>query len=308
MSRRIPKFILAATRNLLALYLSLAAYQVSASTLTIDSSQSHLDFQIDMINTDDFTVIGPLVAQGDVPQGSLPFGNGMRTPGYSTGLSAQPTGTIDITTNAFSITNATSIHLLNSGSWQPGTPGGGTFGAAPIPGELGAYLEGTLIGPDPDLFIIGRVYGALFNMATSTLALGPNGTFDDSNAVATLADGRIDLSAINPLTGLYNSSNLISVNGPKSGVFDLSGTYEHGQLSLWLDGSVVVSLSYLFQGLPVGLNMSVTGHILTSQVPEPTSSTLLIAGVATAIGIPALRFRRRRYWGRHRTREGWRTS
>lgn len=293
MNRTIRRWLAVSFRCTLAMCILATAGALSASTLTINSSQSYLNFDLDLISLEELTVIGPLIGQGEVPQGALPFGNGTRIPGYSNGLSAQPTGTLDVTPGGFRINATSNVGLLNSGSWQPGTPIGNSFGAAPIPGELGAYLVGTLIGPDPDLFIIGRVYDTLFKMATSNLALGPNGVFDDPLGVLTLADGYIDLSAVNPLSGLWNSSNAISVGGPVSGVFDLSGTYLHGQLSLWLNGSVIIDLSALFEGLPIGLNMAVNGHILTERVPEPGSCALFVAGSGAMLAAMKLRRRRR---------------
>ncbi|HEY1598836.1 MAG TPA: hypothetical protein VGG64_04495 [Pirellulales bacterium] len=254
----------------------------AADTLTIDSNLSMLNFQFSLVGLDDGTVLGTFVGQGDVPQGTLSSGNGMRFPGFSNGLSAQATGTIDITPGAFSIDGGSNVGLLDSGLWQPGSPSGSSFTAAPIAGQLGGYLVTTLgAGPAPDTFIPARINNALFNFVSSdALPLGPGGAFSDPLGVAGLTAGDIALSAINPLSGLYNASSFIP---PTNGSVDLSGTYLNGQLSMAVAGSLTVDATDLFLGLPIGIQISLTGNIVTTPVPEPASETLFISGIAFGV-------------------------
>jgi hypothetical protein len=254
----------------------------AADTLTIDSSLSTLNFQFSLVGLEDDTVIGTFVGQGDVPQGTLSSGDGMRFPGFSNGLSAQATGTINVTPGAFTIDGGSNVGLLDSGLWQPGAPSGSSFTAPPIAGQLGAYLVTTLgAGPGPDTFIPARVNNALLNFVSSgALRLGPGGAFSDPLGVAGLTSGDIALSAINPLSGLYNATSFIP---PTNGNFDLSGTYLNGQLSMEVTGSLTVDATDLFLGLPIGIQISVTGNIVTTPVPEPASGTLVISGLVFGV-------------------------
>ena len=80
------QLLLTTLRGALVLSLLFGARAASADTLTIDSSQSTLHFGFQLVSLSDGSVIGTFVGQGDVPQGSMPLGNGMRTPGFSNGL------------------------------------------------------------------------------------------------------------------------------------------------------------------------------------------------------------------------------
>ena len=63
-------------------------------------------------------------------------------PGYSSGLTAQVAGTVEVTEAGFSIDSA-ALTLLDSGSWQPGTvavPGLGTFPTSADFGRLFQWL------------------------------------------------------------------------------------------------------------------------------------------------------------------------
>jgi hypothetical protein len=267
----------------------------AADTLTIDSSVSSLTFGFSLVSLEDGTVIGTFVGQGDIPQGSLPTGNGNRFPGFSNGLSAQATGTIDVTPGAFSIDGGLNVGLLNSGSWQPGTPFGAGFLAAPIPAQIGGYLETALLGgASPDTFVSARINSGLLDMVSSgPLTLGPGGTFDDPLGTASLVTGLLAFSAINPLTagGVLNASESLPFT---SGVFDLSGTFLNGQLSMLISGSLTVDATDLFLGLPIGIKITADGNIVTTPVPEPTSIVLLIIGAASTLLFAAVRIVRQR--------------
>jgi hypothetical protein len=250
----------------------------SAATLTIDSSLSSLQFGFSLVSLVNGDVIGTFVGQGDVPQGTLPSGDGTRFPGFSNGLAAQPTGSINVTPGGFSIDGGSKIGLLDSGIWQPGVKSLSGFLPAPVSAELGAYLQTSLEGDAPDTFVSASVTAAFFNLVSSgPLTLGPGGTFDDPLGLGSLVSGNLAFSAINPLTsgGVLNALSAIP---PATGAFDLSGTYLDGQLSLLVSGSLTADATALFLGLPIGILITVNGNIVTTPVPEPTSVTLIIIG------------------------------
>jgi hypothetical protein len=117
-------------------------------------------------------------------------------------------------------------------------------------------------------------------VSSDALPLGPGGAFSDPLGVAGLTAGDIAFSAINPLSGLYNASSFIP---PTNGSVDLSGTYLNGQLSMAVAGSLTVDATDLFLGLPIGIQISLTGNIVTTPVPEPASETLFISGIAFGV-------------------------
>ncbi|HEY2841103.1 MAG TPA: hypothetical protein VGJ26_18250, partial [Pirellulales bacterium] len=126
-----------------------------------------------------------------------------------------------------------------------------------------------------------RVTNALFNFVSSgPLTLGPGGTFDDPLGAAGLTTGDLAFSAINPLSGLFNSASFIP---PTSGSFDISGSYLNGQLSMAVSGSLTVDATDLFLGLPIGIQITANGNIVTTPVPEPASRILLLAGAASCL-------------------------
>ncbi|HEY2839460.1 MAG TPA: PEP-CTERM sorting domain-containing protein [Pirellulales bacterium] len=287
MNATVKKSLFVIFRCALALFLLLTARGASALTLTIDSSQSSLQFGFSLVSMDTGDLIGAFVGQGDVPQGTMKAGNGLRYPGYSNGLAAQLTGTINVTPGGFSITGGSNVHLLNSGSWQPGVPIGlsrPTFQPDPVPSELGAYLATSLLQNGAlDTFIAARTYNDLLDFASSgPLTLGPGGAFDDPEALATIVSGNVALSAYNPLTTLYTANSNLTTH-PDSGAFDMTGSFFQGQLKFETAATVLLDETDLFDGLPVGLLITVNGSVVTQQVPEPSSMWLLMAGGVTGL-------------------------
>jgi hypothetical protein len=279
--------------------LVLVAPVASAAPFAIDTGTSVLNFGVDLglffdddddPNTPD--IYFPLViadAQGDLPQGSLPVGDGNRNPGFSNGLSTQVAGTINANPGGFALTGGSTIDLLDSGEWQPGEylgddmNGDPIYGAAPVSSQLGIFLDANPAGFD--LYLTGRLSDLALDITTDNLAVDGNGDWSDPNATLTLLGATLDGHATGPAAIGFGLSTIRAVLGAVNQTVALSGNFDGLNLQIPVDTEVFVPLEDQL-GIPFFIRITVAGQINAVLVPEPSTIAMLgmgLVGVSLAV-------------------------
>lgn len=273
---------------LAATAMTLGASRASAVSLTIDQSLSFLNMGIQLGSYDDFNdpntwnFFAPAVGQGiALPNGG---GAGQVTPGYSSGLSAQLAGTIDVTPGNFSIDSANAVPQ-DSGLWQPN---GTDLLSPPVSSQFGGYILADLFNP-ADTEVILRVFNSAFSFGTGNLALDGFGNFTDPTGNLQLTQAFADIVFNTPF-GVGGEAGVAT--GLQSTVAPLAGNYSGGVLNLPFAVSLPVDLIDA-TGAPLMLLFTLTGNI-TTVVPEPSSIAMACSAMVGVVAYGVYGRRRRR--------------
>lgn len=277
---------------LAATAVTLGASRASADTLTIDSSLSFLNMGILLGSYEgenpqedpgSWQFFAPAVGQGlAMPIGGGP---GQVTPGYSSGLSAQLGGTVDVTPGNFSIDGANAVPL-DSGLWQPN---GADLLQSPTAGQFGAYILADLFATN-DTEVILRVFNSAFNFETNNLILDGFGNFVDANGLLELSNAFAD-AVFNTPFGVGGQAGIET--GTQGTNAPLAGNYSGGVLTMPFSVTLPVDLAPSLDGAPLFLLFTLEGTIVTV-VPEPSSIAMACSAMFGVVAYGVYGRRRRR--------------
>jgi len=271
---------------------------------TVDSTQSFIQINNTSMATLEFMGI---VMAVDMPLQSQVGAGGTAT--TSDGLRTKLTGhlLVDIPVGGGAamleiLDRRSSVRLADSGIWLPGLPASPT---TPAPGALAANLasgpymltiSGAIRGAEFSLGsggipkLLTDLGGGLFsfpieNAGLSMLAEPVNGVLDAEDAVATLGmmgSGRTSLGfapADAPVLANVQGTLLEQPGGGR-------------QITIPLDGSVLLTDDTFAMGLPVSLSLDLTGQIVATNalfVPEPTAALGWLAALGTLAALHRMR-------------------
>lgn len=238
----------------------------------------------------------PHTAQPGLPAGQLP--NGAPSDGLSAGLGGWlriDLGDLASPTQIRFVRESSSIDLLASGSWRPGTPP--VDATAVAPAGLAVRFEDAALGAATEVALRNTVFSLAADEATALASNGPDAwSFPAGCASPTPACPALRIEAAAFDVGLGGASGLRrgfrsvepfanAENTPASLTRDVSGKFE---LTLPITVTVPISASDLTDPLGTDHTLVLSGQVVA--VPEPAAA---LGGIAVLLALAMLAARRR---------------